>query len=247
MDIFFEIYQNLPRQAPGNKESTLKAFSLLTNLPPKPSILDIGCGPGMQTIELAKHTNGKVTAVDNHQPYLDELQHRTIVEGVSEKVAIANASMFSLEFEANSFDLIWSEGAIYIIGFEKGLQTWQPLLKSGGYIVVSELSWLKSNPPIEVKKYWEENYPEMKTIECNLQIIESSGYVNISHFILPEIGWWDNYYTPLEERIALLREKYKDNQAMNRELDNSLLEIEFYRNYSDSYGYVFYLMQLTRK
>lgn len=244
MDIFFEIHQDLPREAPGDNESTRKVFALLTNLPAKPSILDIGCGPGMQTIEIAKLMDGTMTAVDIHQPFLEELKRRAVAEGVSEKVITANASMFSLEFTANSFDVIWSEGAIYIIGFKKGLQTWRPLLKSGGYLVVSELSWLKSNPPAEIKQYWEANYPEMKTIEANLSLIEDSRYRKIGHYVLPESGWWDSYYIPLEEKIAVLRKKYKDNVAVNQELDSSLLEIELYRKYSDWYGYVFYLMQV---
>ncbi|GAB1539884.1 class I SAM-dependent methyltransferase [Scytonema sp. NUACC21] len=244
MDIFFEIYKDLPRQGPGNNESTRKVFSLLTDLPPKPSLLDIGCGSGMQTLELAKLTDGTIAAVDNHSPYLEQLNSQILAEGLAEKVVTANASMFSLKFEAKSFDVIWSEGAIYIIGFEKGLQTWRPLLKDKGHLVVSEISWLKSNPPTEVQKYWEANYPGIKSIESNLRMVEDLGYRKIGLFVLPESGWWDNYYTPLEKRIGLLREQYKDNEAMNRELDNSLLEIEFYRKYSDWYGYVFYLMQL---
>ncbi|GAA6623432.1 class I SAM-dependent methyltransferase [Scytonema sp. NUACC26] len=244
MDIFFEIYQDLPRQGPGNNESTRKMFSLLTNLSPNPSILDIGCGTGMQTLELAKLTDGNIIAVDNHQPYLEQLKSQVLIKGLTEKVVTVNASMLSLEFEEKSFDVIWSEGAIYIIGFEKGLQTWRPLLKAKGYLVVSEISWLKSNPPTEVLQYWQANYPYIQTIESNIRIVEDVGYRKVGHFVLPKSGWWESYYTPLEERIRSLREKYKDDEAMNKELDNSLLEIEFYRKYSDWYGYVFYLMQV---
>jgi ubiquinone/menaquinone biosynthesis C-methylase UbiE len=243
-DIFFEVYQNLPRQGPGNKETTRKMFSLLTDLSPNPSILDIGCGTGMQSLELAKLTDGNIIAVDNHQPYLEQLKSQVLVEGLTHKVVTVHASMLSLEFEAKSFDIIWSEGAIYIIGFEKGIQTWQSLLKAQGYLVVSELSWLKSNPPTEVLQYWQANYPDMQTIESNLRSVEDSGYRKVGHFVLPELGWWEDYYTPLEERIRFLQQKYKDNKAINEALDNSLLEIEVYRKYSDWYGYVFYLMQV---
>jgi ubiquinone/menaquinone biosynthesis C-methylase UbiE len=129
MNIFLEIYQNLPREAPGDNASTRQAFSLLTNLPPQPKILDIGCGSGMQTIELAKLTNGQITAVDTHQPYLDELQRRALAEGVSDNINPLNQSMFSLDFAPHSFDIVWSEGAIYIMGFETGLKSWQTLPK----------------------------------------------------------------------------------------------------------------------
>lgn len=76
MDVFFEIHRDLPREGPGNNESTRKAFHLLNGLPSQPNILDIGCGPGMQTIEIAKMTNGKIIAIDTHEPFLEELNRR---------------------------------------------------------------------------------------------------------------------------------------------------------------------------
>ena len=244
MNIFFEIHQDLPREAPGDNASTRQAFSLLTNVPPQPKILDIGCGPGMQTIELAKLTNGQITAVDTYQPYLDELQRRALAEGVSDNINTLNQSMLSLDFAPHSFDILWSEGAIYIMGFEAGLKSWQTLLKKAGYLVVSELCWLQPNPPTEVKEFWQVNYPDMKRIDDNLQLIEASGYRQLGHFVIPKSSWWDNYYTPLKERLNNLRHKYSDDPQANQVLDNELQEIEIYQKYSDRYGYVFYIIQV---
>jgi ubiquinone/menaquinone biosynthesis C-methylase UbiE len=167
MSIFFESHQDLPRAGPGDNSQTRKALSMLTDLPSRPRILDIGCGPGMQTIELARQTDGTITAIDNHAPFLKVLRQRSMEEGVSERINILQASMFELGFEKGSVDLIWSEGAIYIIGFEKGIQAWRPFLKKGGHIAVTELSWIKENPPAEVKSYWETGYPGMKSLEDN--------------------------------------------------------------------------------
>ena len=244
MGIFFEIHQDLPRAGPGENSQTRKALSMLTDLPSRPRILEIGCGPGMQTIELAKQTDGTIIAVDNHAPFLGLLQQRALEEGVAGRITILQASMFDLEFEKGSVDLIWSEGAIYIIGFEKGLRVWQPYLKGYGYMAVTELSWIKADPPAEVKSFWEIGYPGMKSMEDNLKTIREAGYMEVGHFILPESSWWEFYYHPMEKRIGLLRQKYEGGEAANKQLDENQQEIEMYRRYSSLYGYVFYVMQV---
>ncbi|WP_134684933.1 class I SAM-dependent methyltransferase [Brevibacillus migulae] len=239
---FFKIHRDLLREGPGNNESTRRAYRMLSEVPKHPHILDVGCGPGAQTIELAKLSAGTITAVDTHEPFLDELNRRAQTAGVSEQVTAQKASMFSLPFAAGSFDLIWSEGAIYIMGFEHGLRTWRPLLKPHGSIVVSELTWLRAAPPVEIAEFWTENYPGMQDVDGNLALIEQAGFEVVGHFILPEAGWWE-YYQPLEERIAVLREQYKDNEEKLAHLAVAQQEIDLYRLYSAYYGYVFYVMQ----
>ncbi len=243
MEIFFEIHKDLPREGPGNNESTKKAFEFLKQLPSNPRILDIGCGPGMQTIQLAKMTDCKIIALDTHQPFLDGLNQRAKSEGVQDGIETVNNSMFSMDFEDNFFDLIWSEAAIYIFGFKKGLKEWRRFLKGKGYFVISELSWLKQNPPEEVKGFWNKYYPSIKLIEKNIRIIKNLGYNFLYNFIIPESGWWDEYYTPLENRIAFLRKKYQGNIEANKALDQELEEIFLYKKYSKYYGYVFYIIQ----
>ena len=124
----------MPRQGPGSNECTRKAYKLLSNLPPRPNILDVGCGSGMQTLELARISEGQITALDNYQPYLDDLKRRAEAAGLNNRIKTLNGSMFNLPFTDGSFDLIWSEGAIYIIGFKNGLIEWKPLLNRGGFI-----------------------------------------------------------------------------------------------------------------
>lgn len=245
MNIFFEIHKDIPREGPGDDASTKKAFKSLKGLSDSPTILDIGCGPGMQTLELARNTNGKVTALDMHQPFLDDLKESVNDEKLTHKVETIKGSMFTLEdhFNEASFDVIWSEGAIYIIGFEEGLRAWQPFLKKGGFIAVTELSWLKRDRPKEINDFWENDYPGMKTIEENLKVVDSTGYELVDHFVLPESSWYDHYYYPLEKRIAMLREQHVNSDEWQKALDESLKEIEMYRKYSQYYGYVFYIMR----
>ena len=98
-------------------------------------------------------------AVDNHPPFLETLNRRIQGAGLENRVSVVLGDMFNLDFAAESFDVIWSEGAIYIRGFEKGLREWRQLLKAGGFIAVSELTWLKPFPPAQVKAFWHDSYP----------------------------------------------------------------------------------------
>ncbi len=241
MSIFFDIHKDIPREGPGSYQSMLKALSCLPNLPPTPSILDVGCGPGKQTIALAKETGGVITAVDTHQPFLDGLKQRAHETRVAGQIKTINMSMSSLEFPDESFDLLWSEGAIYIIGFAQGLRAWRPLVKIGGYVAVTECTWLRPDPPEECKQFWAMEYPAMKSLEENLRDVHDTGYELVDHFALPDSDWWDDYYAPLEKRIALLREKYAGNPEAIEIFDGHRLEMDIHRKYAAWYGYVFYL------
>ncbi|GAG54547.1 unnamed protein product, partial [marine sediment metagenome] len=234
--MLYEVYNSdLPRLGPGDNESTRKTFSFLVDLPTNPYILDVGCGTGMQTLELAKLTDGKILALDNHQPYLDELDNQIKIHNLSHKIITKNISMFEMKFDNNTFDIIWSEGAAYIYGFEKALVDWQSFLKENGYFVFSELCWFKESVPEELDEFFQV-YPAMKNVEENINVITSHGLSLISHFKLPESSWWNNYYIPLEKRINKLRNKYQNEEEKLNMLDEFYLEIEMFRKYSEYYG-----------
>ncbi len=242
-DFFFEIHRGIPREGPGSFATTERAYKMLPELPKHPSILDVGCGPGTQTVQLAQLSGGHVTGLDNHQPFLDALAAKASKEVLADRVQVINASMSDIPLPDNSFDLIWAEGSIYIMGFEKGLTEWKRLLQPGGCVAVSEVSWLKPNPPEEIKAFWDENYPAIGSIEENLAKIAKCGYESIGHFTLPESDWLVTYYGPLTKRVADLRVKYPDNTEAQAMLDAEEAEVSLYKRYSDWYGYVFYVMR----
>ena len=244
MEIFMEIQRGLPRQGPGNDDATRYALSFCADLPDSPAVLDIGCGPGMQSLVLADALRGSIAAVDLHQEYLDELEHRAAVRGLREYVTPILEDMSNLPFAPESFDLVWSEGAAYIMGVENALREWKKFLGPNGYIVYSELLWLTDSPPVEAKQFFDQEYPAMSNIEHNKEMIKQTGYCLVQNFTLEDEAWWDNYYSPLEAKLSALRAKYQDDEQALSVVEMTAGEIEVRRKYGSSYGYEFFIARL---
>jgi ubiquinone/menaquinone biosynthesis C-methylase UbiE len=244
-NIFFDIHRDLPRQGSGRDKYTQQAFELIPHID-QPTILDIGCGPGLQTIKLAKLTNGHIIAIDIHQPYLNQLQQHINNNHLNERITAKYLSMFEMDFPEESFDIIWAEGSIFLIGFEEGLKQWKKYIKREGYLAVHEMTWLKKHPPKEIADYWEQVYPAITTIENNLEIIKNNNYRLLGHFPLPEDAWWKLYYHPLEKRLQKLKTKYQNNPEALEMIKEEHKEINMYRKYKEWYGSVFYIMQTQK-
>jgi len=241
IEVFFEVQRGLPRQGPGSNDSTLKAFALCSGLPENPTVLDIGSGPGMQTIALAQACSGRIIAVDTCDEYLDELRQRARQANVADRVEVANADMASLELPKNSSDLIWCEAAAYIIGVAVALETWRPLLRKRGYLAFSELVWLDENPPTSVSEFWREHYPAMTSIQAVRRKIREAGYELVGDFTLPDSDWWSDYYEPLEAKLPSLRQKYMGDEEALNVIAMTESEIEMRRRFGQSYGYEFFV------
>lgn len=240
---FYELYEGLPRCGPGNKDSTRTAYSGMRDIPDRPQILDIGCGPGLQTMELARLSGGDIIALDNHQPFLDKLQAKAREAELDEHIRVLCQSMLEMTFEEESFDVIWSEGALYFMGFKNGLKTCHGLLKSGGYAAVSEAVYLRSDVPSAVVDFWQGEYPDISDIGGKIADIAEENFELCTHFTLPESAWMESFYVPMEERIAAMREKYHNNEEAQSVVSEAQREIDFYRKYSKYYGYEFFVIR----
>jgi SAM-dependent methyltransferase len=149
--------------------------------------------------------------------------------------------MDNLPFGNEGFDLIWSEGAIYNIGFERGLNEWRKFLKPGGYIAVTEVSWLIDKRPAEIENFWNENYPEIDTIPNKVVQMQKAGYIPVAIFVLPEKCWTDNYYIPRQAASKVLLDKYTGNKTVEAFVESNRYEVDLYSKYRQYYGYVFYI------
>ncbi len=240
--VFFEVHNGLPRAGPGNRSSLEKALELAGTLPTPASVLDLGCGPGQQTLYLAEALPGaRIVAIDNHPAFVDELTARAAAAGLSERVEARVGDMASLDLPAGSFDLVWSEGAAYLMGFRAALEAWKPLLKPRGRIALTEAVWLKPDPPPPVRKFWQE-YPAMADMPTRGTHVAGAGYRLLGDFVLPAEAWWQGYYSPMEARLAELKAKYDGDSVAESVLAECQEEIECFRRYHDFYSYGFFVM-----
>ncbi len=251
LELLYEIFDpSMPRLGPGDDAATSRALEALL---PKSTrdilagrdfrVLDIGCGNGASTVQLAKLLPGEIVALDSHQPYLNELQRRAETEGVSIRIRPWLKDMLELRPSQRLFDLIWSEGALYCLGVREGLTLCRSLLTPGGSMAFSELCWLQPDPPAECARFFADEYPAMTDVDTNLGFIRDCGFDLVGRFTLPESSWLETYYGPMETRLGAARERYAADPERTQMIDRLQMEIDMYRRFSDYYGYVFFLMR----
>ena len=206
----------------------------------------MGCGTGAQTLHLVDLTSGSIVAMDSHAPSIERLRSTVAGRGMSGRITPVVGDMAEPGLPLASFDLIWSEGALYNIGIENALRICRELLRPGGCLAFTDAVWRRDDPPADIKACFEADYPAMGRVSDVIAAIERSGLSLIGHFTLPDEAWWDDFYTPMEAGIGELRRKYgHDSEALNV-LDQLAQEPEMHRKYSDYYAYEFFAASTTQ-
>lgn len=236
-----EYFSSIERQGPGSPEVTIKALSFIDHLTPASRIADIGCGSGGQTMVMARHAPGHITGIDLFPAFIELFNSNARKLNLQERVTGKVGSMEKLAFEAEELDLIWSEGAIYNIGFERGLNEWRGFLKTGGFIAVSEASWFTEERPAEIDQFWKNAYPEIDTIPVKVAQMQKAGYIPVATFVLPENCWTEHFYEPQIPAQESFLKKHAGNKTAEELVANERHEAELYHKYKEFYGYVFYI------
>lgn len=240
--LLIDLHKRANRQGPGGDAETEKAINLANIDRTEPlKIADIGCGTGASSLLLARLLNARITSVDFLQDFLEVLEERALKQGLSEKITTLSCSMEELPFEDEEYDVIWAEGAIYNIGFERGLKEWRRYLKPGGILVVSEITWTTGSRPEELQRYWENEYSEINTASSKLAILENNGYSPMGYFVLPEHCWIDNYYQPIQNSLADFLERSMNSEEAKEIVETEKKEASLYKKYREYFSYGVYI------
>ncbi len=237
--LFFRLFESLPRQGPGNRASLERALELCGTFAPRPAVLDLGCGTGAQTLQLAEELAGPLVAVDLHAPNVRRLQAELHGSPLASRVVALHADMARLPFPRASFDLVWSEGALYNLGLDEGLAVCRELLRPGGRLAFTEAVWRTTDPPAQVRASFAD-YEGMGDVANALGKLERAGFATLGHFPLPDEAWWEDFYTPLVQRIEQLRGSSEDAETL-RALDALEAEPAMHREHGSHYGYEFFV------
>lgn len=240
-NLICEYFSLIERQGPGSREMTLRALGFIDGLTAESRIADLGCGTGGQTMVMAQHTPGSITGLDLFPGFIEHFQANAAKLNLQDRVKGVVGSMDNLPFQEGELDLIWSEGAIYNIGFERGLTEWRKYLKEGGYVAVTEASWFTLNRPAEIETFWVEAYPQIDTIPAKVHQMQNAGYIPVATFTLPEYCWTEQFFGPQVQAQLDFLAKYPDNAAAKYLVDYLRYEAEMYNRFKAYYGYVFFI------
>jgi ubiquinone/menaquinone biosynthesis C-methylase UbiE len=240
LNIIYEYFSNVERQGPGSPEITLKALSFIDGLTNKSKVADIGCGTGGQTMVLVQNIPCEITGVDLWSDFINHFNQNAQNKNLHDRMKGIVGNMENLPFQEEDLDLIWSEGAIYNIGFKRGLNEWRKFLKQGGYIAVTENTWFTEERPAEIQEFWQKAYSEIDTIPNKVAQMQKAGYLPIATFVVPETCWTD-YYSVMQETQKSFLKKYNGNKTAEKFVGYQRYEAELYYKYKAYYGYVFYI------
>jgi SAM-dependent methyltransferase len=179
--------------------------------------------------------------VDLFPAFIEKLEAQADALNLDARIQTYIGDMTSLPFGDEELDIIWSEGAIYNMGFEAGVRQWRKYLKPGGFLAVSEIIWLTADRPAEIDAFWKAEYPEIDLASGKLRVLEDNGYAPVGYFVLPPESWIENYFRPLEARFPAFLERHRHSEAAQGIVQAQRDEIALHAQYQAYFSYGFFV------
>ncbi len=188
----------------------------------KPNILDVGCGSGVSTIEIASLTNGNILAIDSDKESLSFFERYIKDSNLESNITIKHNSVFDEELRENSFDIITAEGLFNLIGFEKGLTYFSNFLKISGYFIIHD---------------------DSKNLSTKLKLIERLKFSVIDTIELDENIWGNLYVNCLKNEISQINKNNLDKINSKNSIKTAKDEIKMFENDPSVFKSTYYLLQ----
>ncbi len=238
MEALVALHGSNERQGPGDDEVTRRLLRRLPGLPAEPRVADLGCGTGASALVLADALGVPVVCVDAVPEFIAALLERAKARRLDHLIHPVVGDMTQFRHPDGPLDLLWSEGAAYNLTFAGALRAWWPLLREGGFSVISELSWFTAAPAAEPRAFWAEAYPALAGEAENSALAEASGFEVLFTERLPQRAWRENYYAPLSARADALEDGAP--AALRAVIEETRDEIALFERFGGDYGYTFY-------
>ncbi|MCQ2978811.1 MAG: class I SAM-dependent methyltransferase [Clostridia bacterium] len=259
--IVWQVISHMPKSTPGTLDNTMDALNMALSKvkyqykkqgksydESKIKILNYGCGKGEENIWLLTNSKCQLTMIDNDEVLINDLDQKITKYNLSDRCEIILddndfTSCNELPFSKNSFDIIWTEGAVRFKDFDIIIKMFKKYLKPGGVIVISDYILKDLNMPLELKRYFEQFYPEINTIDNNIAIAENNGLKVNATFIVPDEAWWKYYLAPLREITRELNIEYQMDPDKRKIIEELTLDMTMRDKYKGYYDYAFYILQ----
>lgn len=238
IDAMVALHGAMERQGPGDDAYTRRMLDRIPRLPPKPRIADMGCGTGASALVLAEALGTPVDCVDASSAFIATLKVRAEARGLDHLIQGHVGDMARYRHAGGPLDLLWSEGSAYNLTFAGALCAWRPILRTGAFAVISELTWFREERPEKVEAFWAEAYPHLADEPTNIARAQACGFEVLFTERLPSEAWHSGYYAPLSARADALFESATD--AMRTVIEETRREIALFEEADDSLGYTFY-------